>query len=331
MLIDKIETIRIPEHPNLIWVKIYNNDGLFGLGETWFGAEAVEADIHSRLAPLLLGQNPTQIEYIYSKMRPYIGFFGTGVEMRALSALDVALWDLNGKIKNTPLYDLLGGKTKSSIKVYNTCAGPSYVSQNADVRPDNFGTDKSNNKKIQLYEDLEMFMNNPEDLASSLLDMGIKSMKIWPFDFAKGAVTGLEISNEDLKKYIEPFEKIRKCHGDNIRIKAELHGIWGLEASKKICKALEEFDMCWIEDPIWMDIWKSHPKSNHTPPGDVLYPRFHHTQSGTAFRACCAQPELRGNLRRHRSQRKCRRRSKDQKEHISTIYPHTFVLLHLFS
>ena len=65
MLIDKIETIRIPEHPNLIWVKIYNNEGLFGLGETWFGAEAIEADIHSRLAPLLLGQNPTQIEYIY--------------------------------------------------------------------------------------------------------------------------------------------------------------------------------------------------------------------------------------------------------------------------
>ena len=63
MLIDKIETIRIPEHPNLIWVKIYNNDGLFGLGETWFGAEAVEADIHSRLAPLLIGQDPTKIEF----------------------------------------------------------------------------------------------------------------------------------------------------------------------------------------------------------------------------------------------------------------------------
>ena len=260
MLINKIQTIRTPDHPNLIWVKVYTDDGLFGLGETWFGAVSVEADIHSRLAPLLIGQEPTRIEYIYSKMRPYIGFFGTGVEMRALSALDVALWDLHGKIKNMPLYDLLGGKTKSNIKVYNTCAGPNYVSQNADVRPDNFGTHKIKDNKSKLYEDLEMFMDKPEDLASSLLDMGIKSMKIWPFDFAKGATTGLEISNYDLKKYIQPFERIRKAHGSNIKIKAELHGIWGLEASKKICKALEDYDMCWIEDPIWMDRLDDIPK-----------------------------------------------------------------------
>ena len=260
MLINKIQTIRTPDHPNLIWVKVYTDDGLFGLGETWFGAESVEADIHSRLAPLLIGQEPTRIEYIYSKMRPYIGFFGTGVEMRALSALDVALWDLHGKIKNMPLYDLLGGKTKPNIQVYNTCAGPNYVSQNADVRPDNFGTHKIKDTKSKLYEDLEMFMNKPEDLASSLLDMGIKSMKIWPFDFAKGATTGLEISNYDLKKYIQPFERIRKAHGSNIKIKAELHGIWGLEASKKICKALEDYDMCWIEDPIWMDRLDDIPK-----------------------------------------------------------------------
>jgi len=260
MFIKKIETIRTPNHPNLIWVKVYNEDGIYGLGETWFGAEAVEADIHSRLAPMLIGKDPTRIEYIYSLMRPYIGFFGTGAEMRALSAIDVALWDLNGKVKNLPIYDLLGGKTKSNIKVYNTCAGPNYVSKNADVRPDNFGTEKIKSTNSTLFEDLELFMQKPEELAGSLLDMGINSMKIWPFDFAEGALNGLEISNYDLKKYIEPFKKIRKAHGDNIKIKAELHGIWGLEASKKICNALEEFDMDWIEDPIWMDRLEDIPK-----------------------------------------------------------------------
>ena len=56
MLIKKIETIRTPDHPNLIWVKVYNEDGTYGLGETWFGAEAV--DIHSRLAPILI---PTRL------------------------------------------------------------------------------------------------------------------------------------------------------------------------------------------------------------------------------------------------------------------------------
>ena len=178
MKITKVETIRLPEHPNLIWVKIYTDEGLNGLGETWFGAEAVEADIHSRLANILINEDPTKIESIYSLMKPYIGFFGTGTEMRALSAIDVAIWDINSKILNVPLYKILGGKTRSNIKVYNTCAGPSYVSKNADVRPENFGTNNLKSNKQEIYEDLDMFMNKPEELASSLLEMGIKSMKI---------------------------------------------------------------------------------------------------------------------------------------------------------
>ena len=198
-------------------------------------------------------------------MRPYVCFSGTGTEMRAISAIDVAIWDINAKFQNIPLYDLLGGKTRSKIKVYNTCAGPNYVSKNADVRPENFGTHKVVTKNSEVFEDLEMFMNAPEELASSLLEMGISSMKIWPFDFAKGARSGLEISNEDLKKSILPFKKIRKSHGDRIKIKAELHGLWNLQTSKIICKALEEFDMDWIEDPIWMDRLIDIPKlSNYT-------------------------------------------------------------------
>ena len=265
MKITKIETIRIPEHPNLIWIKIHTDEGITGLGESWFGAEAIEADIHSRIASIIIGKDPKKIENIYSLMRPYVGFFGTGVEMRALSAIDVAIWDINAQIHNVPLYDLLGGKTRPKIKVYNTCAGPNYVSKNADVRPENFGTHKTESKNYRVFEDLEMFMNAPEELASSLLEMGISSMKIWPFDFAKGARSGLEISKEDLKTCILPFKKIRESHGDKIKIKAELHGLWNLETSKIICKALEEFDMDWIEDPIWMDRLGDIPKlANHT-------------------------------------------------------------------
>ena len=265
MKIIKIETIRIPKHPNLIWIKVFTDEGICGLGESWFGAEAVEADIHSRIAPIIIGKDPKKIESIYSLMRPYVGFFGTGSEMRALSATDVAIWDINAKIHGMPLYDLLGGKTRSKIKVYNTCAGPNYVSQNADVRPNNFGTNKIGNNNHRIFEDLDMFMSAPEELASSLLEMGISSMKIWPFDFAKGARSGLEISKEDIKKCILPFKKIREFHGDKIKIKAELHGLWNLETSKIICKALEEFDMDWIEDPIWMDRLRDIPKlANHT-------------------------------------------------------------------
>ena len=59
MKVSKIETIRLKRHPNLVWVLVHTDAGLSGLGETWFGAGPVEADIHERVAPLLLGEDPS--------------------------------------------------------------------------------------------------------------------------------------------------------------------------------------------------------------------------------------------------------------------------------
>ena len=129
MRITKVKTIRLPERPNLIWLRLYTDEGLVGLGETWFGAGAVEADIHDRIAPLLLGEEAGAIERLARKLRPYTGFTGTGAEMRACSAADVALWDLAGQAAGRPLYALLGGPARDGVPVYNTCAGPDYVSQ----------------------------------------------------------------------------------------------------------------------------------------------------------------------------------------------------------
>jgi len=248
--INAVETLRLTDHPNLLWVRIHTEDGLTGLGETYFGASTSEADVHDRIAPIILGQDARRIEYLNMKMQPYTGFTGSGAEVRALAAVDVALWDLLAKSANLPLCDLLGGRTREQIQVYNTCAGPNYVSKTSAVRPDNFGHGEKDGSR---FEDLDAFLNHPEDLASSLMEMGIHSMKIWPIDLAAGAVDGVDISPADLKKGIEPFEKIRAAHGDKMRLKAELHGLWSLNAAKKIASALEPLGMDWIEDPVWMD------------------------------------------------------------------------------
>ncbi len=250
MNITAVETLRLSDHPNLLWVRIHTGDGLTGLGETYFGASASEADIHDRIAPIIIGQDARRIEYLNMKMQPYTGFNGSGAEVRALAAVDVALWDLLAKSVNLPLCDVLGGRTREHIQIYNTCAGPNYVSKTSAVRPDNFGNAAHSGSQ---YEDLDAFLNHPEDLASSLMEMGIYSMKIWPIDLASGAADGVDISTADLKKGIEPFEKIRAAHGDKMRLKAELHGLWSLNAAKKIARALEPLDMDWIEDPVWMD------------------------------------------------------------------------------
>ncbi len=278
MKITRLETIRLPSRPTLIWVRVHTDEGLIGLGESWFGCAAIEADIHERLAPLLLGEDPSRIEALHRQIRPYVGFSGTSAEIRALSAVDVALWDIAGQAAGKPLHDLLGGATREAIRVYNTCAGPDYVSKSSDVRPGNFGLPGESDSATPIYEDLQGFMTRPAELAAELLEMGISAMKIWPFDFAAGAADGMDISPEDLRRAMAPFEAIRQTHGDRMRLKAELHGLWSLTAAKKICAALEDIDPDWVEDPVWMDR-----------PGDVA-------ELGSATRAPLAGGETLGGL-----------------------------------
>jgi len=252
MKITAVETLQIAERPNLVWVRLRTDEGVTGLGESWFGSGPVAADVHERIAPLLLGEDPGPIEALSRRLRPYVGFFGTGAEMRACSAVDVALWDIAGKVAGKPIHTLLGGPVRESIPVYNTCAGPDYVSKTADVRPRNFGL-PGGSRQGRVYEDLDGFMGRADEVAAELLEMGIHSMKIWPFDFVAAAADGLDISPAEIATALGPFEKVRKRHGDAMRLKAELHGLWGLRAAKKIAAALEPIGMDWIEDPVWMD------------------------------------------------------------------------------
>ena len=134
MKIIKIETLRIPEHPNIIWIKIHTDEGIVGLGESWFGAEAIEADIHTRIAPIIIGMDPQKIENLYSLMRPYVGFSGTGTEMRAISAIDVAIWDINAKFQNInnicPTIDIVQCFENTNINNDGTIKGNININQN---------------------------------------------------------------------------------------------------------------------------------------------------------------------------------------------------------
>jgi L-alanine-DL-glutamate epimerase-like enolase superfamily enzyme len=96
-------------------------------------------------------------------------------------------------------------------------------------------------------------MNCADELAHSLLEEGYAAMKIWPLDPYAAAPDGLFISGADLKKGLEPFEKIRRSVGNRIEIMCELHSLWNLPSAIRIAKALEPYDPYWAEDPIKMD------------------------------------------------------------------------------
>ncbi|HEV2514244.1 MAG TPA: mandelate racemase/muconate lactonizing enzyme family protein [Devosia sp.] len=248
MKIKKIETIRIREHANICWVQVHTDEGLVGLGETFFGAKAVEAYIHETAAPILLGQDPLAIDKLSKALTGYVGFASSGVEMRGNSAIDIALWDLFGKVTGQPIAQLLGGFSRNEIRTYNTCAGTAYMQEGGQTVA-NYGLDNGRKQ----YADLDAFLNRADDLAEDLLSEGITAMKIWPFDVAAEKSGGQYISAEDLKTALSPFEKIRKRVGDKIDIMVEFHSMWQLLPAMQIARALAPYNTFWHEDPIKMD------------------------------------------------------------------------------
>lgn len=250
MRITAIETLRTQEFANVLWVRVHTDAGVVGLGETFYGAGAVEAHVHETLAPRLLGRDPLAIEAHSREMVALpMAQSSTGVEYRAASAIDIALWDAFGKVCGQPVHQMLGGLCRERLRVYNTCAGTRYV-RTSNIRP---VSNWNLGEEAGPHEDLDAFMTDAGALAENLLGEGIAAMKIWPFDPIAHETQGLHISAAQLKTALKPFEQIRRAVGDAMEIMVEFHSLWNLPAAKRIARALEPYKPTWFEDPIKMN------------------------------------------------------------------------------
>jgi L-alanine-DL-glutamate epimerase-like enolase superfamily enzyme len=229
--ITKVETLRMSRgvtvHAgpiNWLWVRIHTDAGLIGLGETYPHPEAEEAVVHANLATRLLGQDPSRIDGLWASMLDAVAYAGwAGAEMRAISAVDIALWDLAGKAANQPVYQLLGGATRDRIRTYNTCY-------------DHFS-----------------FLTHPVELAGSLLEQGIRAMKIWPFDPVAKETGGQYITAEQMRRGLEPLRLIKKEFGDGMDVAMEFHGYWNLPTAIRIARACEKYSPMWLEEMLPQD------------------------------------------------------------------------------
>ncbi|MEV0290327.1 mandelate racemase/muconate lactonizing enzyme family protein [Kribbella sp. NPDC050820] len=248
MKITAIETLRTDIQPNLVLLRLHTDEGLVGLGDAFYAPAPVESYLHETIAEVLLGVSDPTPEWTARVLTPYVGYQGGGVETRAKGAVDLAIWDLTGKRAGLPVVDLLGGAVRDRIPVYNTCAGPGYVSTTSRQESANWGIAADGR-----FEDLDAFLHRPAELAEELLADGINAMKIWPFDLAAEATGGTDISQQSLDEAIAVVAAIRDAVGLQIRIMIELHGLWYRPAAEKICAALTPYQPFWVEDPIRAD------------------------------------------------------------------------------
>lgn len=229
MKITAVETIHLSQvAPPFIFVRVQTDEGIVGLGQT---ADTRTAPVvHDLAARFLIGRDPTHIEALWTTMTDFAAFHGyAGAEMRAISALDIALWDLLGQVAGQPIYALLGGPCRDRIRVYNTCSTYGPHSDAALVRAD------------------------PTRLAGELLEAGITCLKWSQFDPYARASHGQAITAAQIKEGIAPIEAIARAFDGRMEVMIEGHGLWNLTSAVAIARALDGLPIHWLENLLWQD------------------------------------------------------------------------------
>ena len=255
MKITSIKTLQMKRLPRVLWIILETDEGITGLGETITKPGVSRRMVHEVCSKFLLGKNPLDIEWHWNNMfRAFSSHGYAGADMRAVSGIDIALWDILGKYSGLPLYRLLGGACRDRIKIYNTW---------------------SLSDRNMLYKDAGSY-------AETLLSQGIDILKFSPLDeFSSPPFLGHYVSFDDLAKghYVKIFNSIHKAVGDKLQVAIDMHGRYDAPTAIDIIHFLEPYNIRWIEDPVSCDNEEAlaEVKANskfRIAAGERLYTRF---------------------------------------------------------
>jgi L-alanine-DL-glutamate epimerase-like enolase superfamily enzyme len=236
-------------HPLL---RIDTNQGVYGLGEVRDGGHP---DTALRLKPLLVGQNPCNVEYLFRRIKRY---GGESREGGGVCAIEIALMDLVGKIYGIPCYQLLGGKFRDRVRVYGDTPTP------ADPTPEGFANVVRSRREIGLTFikfDLSahMFEGHPGALVGS--DTKYEYPQYRQFH-TPGRGAGARISQRGLELVREVCKAVREEVGPEVSLCTDHfgEGFVTVDEAIRIGQAVESFNLAWIEDVLpWTDI-RGHKK-----------------------------------------------------------------------
>ena len=197
-------------------VEVATDAGYVGIGNAALAPRVTKQTIDLYLKPLLLGADPWNVEFLWQHMyRRTMAFGRKGIGMTAISAVDIALWDILGKASGQPVFRLLGGRTKPRIPVYAS----RLYSQPLDALA----------AETRRYK-----------------DDGYQAMKLrfgWgPTDGAAG-----------MQRNVELVRTVREVAGDEVDVMADAYMGWNLDYARRMIPLLEPFHLRWLEEPVIPD------------------------------------------------------------------------------
>ncbi len=216
LLYEKSDTMGSFRFHEWLICEIETVDGHIGIGNAALVPQLVKKTIDEYLKPLVIGEDPFDYAYIWEKMYRRTHAWGRrGLGMVAISAIDIAIWDILGKLTNKPVFKLLGGRTKEKIPVYAS----------------------------------KLYSQPIKDLQNEAEKYKKQGFKMFKMRFGWGPKDG----PEGMRKNIELVEAVREVIGDDTDLMLECYMGWNLDYSKRMIPKLVKFNPRWLEEPVIAD------------------------------------------------------------------------------
>lgn len=224
---------------NFPWtiVTLETDEGVTGIGEA-YPSPGVHEVITDYLRPVLVGENPTDVERLYYLMRESLSGRGSqqGIGTIAISGVELALWDATGKLLDQPVYQLLGGKLRESVPAYADCHAGEAMVESADS-----GQQAETYQPDAYAEAARLAVDDGFDVVKFDLDV--------PSGRSMDTLTRrFDAPEVEHKRRI--VEAVTAAVGDDAEVAVDLHWNFTLETAERLCRAIEPYDVAWVEDPI---------------------------------------------------------------------------------
>jgi len=265
----KITDMRIAQVGNVPIVKVYTNQGVYGLGDVRDGADKRYALM---LKSRILGENPCNVERIFKIIKQ---FGDHGRQGGGVSGVEMALWDLTGKVYNVPLYQLLGGKYRDRVRIYvdtPTVNDPEEFAKKMKDRIDKGYTIMKMDIGIGLIKDIPGTLTNTEhwdEMRGWEQTKGSYGLTMHPF-------TRVQITEKGIAEMVKYLAAMREQVGWEVPVAIDHLGHMGLNSMIRLGKAFEPYNIAWLEDLIpwqYADQWKEISQAVHIPTltGEDIY------------------------------------------------------------
>ncbi len=230
-------------------IKIETDSGVYGIGEAYWGP-GVKDLVLNQLKPLILGEDPLNVDKLYTKMLMRSAGAGAiaGVTVTAASGIEIALWDLAGRLLETPVCNLLGGRFRDKVRFYRTLQVPpnvedmsSWKAQVAEARAEKWGWTafKFQGDGIPPHAD--------PDYREPGHDPYLRNL-----------------TGKDIRRITRAMETVRESLGPDIDFAVECHWKYDVNDVINLAKALEPVKPMWLEDPVPPDNAEAMARVQHS-------------------------------------------------------------------